>query len=127
MAMCHEPPSPPSFCHVRQVAHHEELFPPHTIVSRYLSVQLLPLSDATVLSFLSPLCVAVLGPVTISEWPPRLVWGLIPVCLVGVLLVAQPSFLFGAGAVALSTIGIICAMAQVRRVAGLRCSRVCAG
>lgn len=78
----------------------------------YASVQYLPISDATVLSFLSPVWVALTSPLLIKESPSRyggvvvprsqqqpspvcrMVWAVLPACIAGVILVSQPTFLF---------------------------------
>ncbi|KAH9849174.1 DUF6-domain-containing protein [Lenzites betulinus] len=61
----------------------------------YYSLQYLSLSDATVLTFLAPMCTAVTGAVLLHE---QLSWreavaGL--ASLLGVVLIARPNFLFG--------------------------------
>ncbi|DBA66693.1 TPA: hypothetical protein ACH3X2_002157 [Trebouxia sp. C0005] len=69
----------------------------------YCSVQLMPLSDSVVLQFLSPMMVALAAPLLLNEMPSRLIWMCVPLCVVGVLLVAQPTGLFGGSSA--STIG----------------------
>jgi len=59
----------------------------------FWAIQLLPIQDAMVLTFLAPLWVALLGPIFIKETPSRMVAIAIPLCLVGVALITQPSFL----------------------------------
>ncbi|KAF8736449.1 hypothetical protein AX14_000319 [Amanita brunnescens Koide BX004] len=61
----------------------------------YYSLQYLSLSDATVLTFLSPLCTAIAGAVFLKEQFRRtqVLAGI--VSLVGVVLIARPPFLFG--------------------------------
>lgn len=59
----------------------------------FFAVTMLPLNDAMVLTFLSPLVVALLSPVAINEHPPKAVYVAIPVCVAGVILITQPSFL----------------------------------
>ncbi|KAI0631699.1 DUF6-domain-containing protein [Trametes polyzona] len=61
----------------------------------YYSLQYLSLSDATVLTFLAPMCTAVTGAVLLHEplsWREALA-GL--ASLLGVVLIARPDFLFG--------------------------------
>lgn len=127
----------------------------------YTSVQLMPLSDAVVLQFLSPLMVALAAPLLLKELPSRcaavlcqitvhpvvmqmlhcpamivvimsflydhdtytskceltncrLIWVCVPMCLVGVLLTAQPSVLFGSrGSMSISQAGIAVGITQV--------------
>ena len=57
----------------------------------------MPMADVSVLSNLSPVYVALLSPLLLREAPSRGVLAAIPACLLGVLLVAQPTFLFGGG------------------------------
>ncbi|KAI3437637.1 hypothetical protein D9Q98_000089 [Chlorella vulgaris] len=79
----------------------------------YAAVQLLPLADVAVLTFLSPVFVTLLSPLVLGEgrggW---VVAAALPLCFVGVLLVAQPTFLFGEDTLALSTAGVAIAIAQ---------------
>ncbi|KAI0367898.1 hypothetical protein BV20DRAFT_999743 [Pilatotrama ljubarskyi] len=61
----------------------------------YYSLQYLSLSDATVLTFLAPMCTAITGAVLLHEpfsWREALA-GL--ASLVGVVLIARPNFIFG--------------------------------
>ena len=76
------------------------------VTSLYFSVTLLPLADAAVLAFLAPVLVAALSPLLLREPPSRGVAAALPLSLVGVLLVAQPTFLFGGAARALSAAGV---------------------
>ncbi|KAF8621952.1 hypothetical protein AX15_007383 [Amanita polypyramis BW_CC] len=63
----------------------------------YFSLQYLSLSDATVLTFLSPLCTAVAGALFLHE-SFRLTQALAGiVSLIGVTLIARPPFIFGNG------------------------------
>jgi drug/metabolite transporter (DMT)-like permease len=57
------------------------------------AIQMLPLADAMVLTFLAPLWVSLLGPVFIKETPSKLVLVAIPACVVGVAFITQPEFL----------------------------------
>lgn len=85
--------------------------------SLYLAVTLLPMADAMVLSFLAPLFVAALSPLALGERPSRGVLAALPLCLLGVLLVAQPGALFGAQAgdrTRISTGGVFVGVVQVR-------------
>ncbi|KAF8634724.1 hypothetical protein AX15_000740 [Amanita polypyramis BW_CC] len=67
------------------------------IFGLYFSLQYLSLSDAIVLTFLTPLCTAISGSVLLKEkFTAREALAGV-VSLVGVVLIAQPPFLFGAG------------------------------
>lgn len=77
-------------------------------------MQLLPVTDALVLGLLSPILVAAASPLVLGEPAGRGVALALPLCVVGVVLVAQPSFLFGGGgAGALSLVGVAVGIAQV--------------
>ena len=65
--------------------------------SLYWAVSLLPMADATVLSFLAPIFVAALSPLALREARPPSLAAALPCCLAGVLLVARPAALFGGG------------------------------
>ena len=78
----------------------------------YWAVQLLPLGDTAVLTFLMPLFVAVGAPVVLGERAGRGVLLALPLCVAGVVLVAQPTFLFGQGAEALSALGVAVGISQ---------------
>ena len=68
-----------------------------SITCFFLACQLLPLADATTFTFLAPLLVALFSPCVLQEHPGLAVAVVLPVCITGVLLIAQPSFLFGGG------------------------------
>ncbi|MEW5316775.1 MAG: hypothetical protein WDW38_008125 [Sanguina aurantia] len=61
-----------------------------SVSSIYWAVSLLPLSIQTLLSFLAPLFVALSAPVVLGEAPSPLALVAVPVCFLGVYLVAQP-------------------------------------
>ncbi|KZT03030.1 DUF6-domain-containing protein [Laetiporus sulphureus 93-53] len=61
----------------------------------YYSLQYLSLSDATVLQFLAPMCTAVAGAVVLKEDFKRSQAVASAFSLVGVVLIARPTFLFG--------------------------------
>ncbi|PRW32584.1 Solute carrier family 35 member G1 [Chlorella sorokiniana] len=82
-----------------------------SVSSLYLAVALLPLADASVLSFLSPIFVAMLSPVILKEKPSKGTLLGIPVAMVGVVLVARPSFIFRGGG-GISGIGVLVGIAQ---------------
>ena len=87
----------------------------------YYSLSLLPLSDANALSFLSPAFVAVLAPWILKEPTPEGVMWSLPLCMLGMLLVSQPAFIFGSAGrtSAPSTLGVVVGLLQV----GVRGSR----
>lgn len=89
----------------------------------YWSVQLLPLADAAVLNFLAPVFVAALAPLALHELPSRGVLLAIALAVLGVVLVAQPSFVLG-GREPLSTLGVAVGILQVSAVA-LRSICIC--
>ncbi len=76
----------------------------------YTSVTTIPLADATVLQYTNPVIAAVLSAIVLREWlGPREI-ACVVIGLVGTVLVARPSFLFGAselppGPVALALFG----------------------
>lgn len=63
----------------------------------YYSVIHLPLAEATVIQFTNPIWTAVLASLLLAEATGRREMALALLSLVGVVLVAQPAFLFGAG------------------------------
>ena len=66
----------------------------------------LPLADASVPSFVSPLVTTIGAAAVLRERVPAIVWAAFPVCGVGALLVIQPSFLFGSDARSLRAVGV---------------------
>lgn len=76
-------------------------------------MQYLPIADVAVLQFLAPVFVAAGAPLLLGELPPRGVWAALPTCLLGVVLVAQPTFLFG-GEEPVSGLGVAIGVLQVR-------------
>eukprot|EP00887_Chlorella_sp_A99_P005580 scaffold1.g5580.t1 len=64
----------------------------------YGAVALLPLADAAVLAFLAPIFVALVSPCALGEPLSCGVAGALPLAAAGVVLVAQPTVLFGAPA-----------------------------
>lgn len=77
----------------------------------YLALLLLPLTDVVVFGFLTPLFVALGSPLVVKEHPSRMVFTMTPVCIVGVVLSVQPTFIFG-GKQRLNTAGVIVAVFQ---------------
>lgn len=90
------------------------------ISSLYAAVQLLPLADAAVLGLLTPVFVAAGAPLALGERAGCGVALALPLSLAGVVMVARPEFIFGAGAQALSVLGVCCGIGQVRRRGGGR-------
>ncbi|EFN50789.1 hypothetical protein CHLNCDRAFT_142523 [Chlorella variabilis] len=82
-----------------------------SVSSLYLAVALLPLADASVLSFLSPIFVAALGPIILKERSSTGTLLGIPVAMVGVVLVAQPGIVFG-GEDHISKLGVAVGITQ---------------
>jgi drug/metabolite transporter (DMT)-like permease len=84
------------------------------IACYYWAVQLLPLADAAVFGFLSPLFVALAAPLILREggggWA---VVAALPLCLTGVILVARPTFIFGGGSESLNGLGVAIGIMQV--------------
>ncbi|KAL3152754.1 hypothetical protein ABBQ38_012341 [Trebouxia sp. C0009 RCD-2024] len=90
------------------------------VSSLYGALQYLPLSDALVLTFLSPLVVAALSPVFNKELPSLMVVGAMVISLGGVAMIAQPSFLFGGRGI--NKLGLGLAIMQAGFSA---CARIC--
>lgn len=65
-----------------------------SVTALFFATKKLPVADATVFSFLAPVMVAVLSPIFLQE-SSKGAWVAIAGCSFGVLLVAQPGFLFG--------------------------------
>jgi drug/metabolite transporter (DMT)-like permease len=93
----------------------------------YAAVTHLPLAEATVIQYLNPTFTALLAGVFLGESISRATFGATLLCLAGVVLVARPEAIFGAGsdsldpfwvAVAvLGAFGSACAYVVVRRLA----------
>lgn len=72
----------------------------------FYAVTVLPLAEATVIHFTNPIFVAMAAPLLLGERVgPREIGG-VALGLVGVVLVAQPAFLFGGAGVTLSPLGL---------------------
>ena len=95
----------------------------------YWAVQLLPMTDVAALSFLAPVLVAAAAPLVLGERAGRGVLLALPLCVAGVVLVAQPTMLFGQGAQALSMLGVAVGIAQASNRLGraLTSAAVCLG
>ncbi|KAF9446668.1 hypothetical protein P691DRAFT_732796 [Macrolepiota fuliginosa MF-IS2] len=72
----------------------------------YFSLQFLSLSDATVLTFLSPLCTAAAGALFLGEEVTRREAFAGLLSLFGVVLIAKPAFIFGASGTQVPDISI---------------------
>jgi EamA-like transporter family len=83
-----------------------------SITCFFLACQRLPLADATTLTFLAPLVAASLSPWVLAERPGVAAAVAIPACLAGVLLLTQPSFVFGGGGARLSGTGLAFGLMQ---------------
>ena len=83
-----------------------------TIYAFFCTASYLPLADAAVPTFVAPLVTVAGAAVALGERPPRTAWIAFPVCLIGALLVVQPTFAFGRGARHLPAIGVLSAAAQ---------------
>jgi drug/metabolite transporter (DMT)-like permease len=70
----------------------------------FFALGFLPVADATALSFLAPVFVALASPYLLGEQPVG-IWPALAACLLGVLLIVQPSFIFGHSR--LSGIGLV--------------------
>lgn len=90
------------------------------VSSLYWAVQLLPLADVAVLTFMAPVFVAAVAPLVLGERASRGVALAMPLCIGGVVLVAQPTFLFGSSAVAVSAVGVAVALMQASVLEGPR-------
>ena len=83
-----------------------------TIYAFFCTASYIPLADAAVPTFVAPLVTVAGAAVALGERPPRTAWIAFPVCLLGALLVVQPTFAFGRGARHLPAIGVLSAAAQ---------------
>jgi len=75
------------------------------------SVAVMPLADATVIQYLYPLFTAVLATVLLGEKPTLRIAAAAVASLIGITLVAKPSFLFGAVATAPKLLDVMIAVA----------------
>ena len=78
----------------------------------FCTAALLPLADAAVPSFVAPLVTAVVAAAVLRERPSEAVWIALPLCLLGAVLVVQPTALFGASGRRLPAVGVAAAAAQ---------------
>jgi drug/metabolite transporter (DMT)-like permease len=76
----------------------------------YFAITRLPLGDVTAIHFTSPVFVALLAAVLLRERTGKLVLAGMALSLLGVGLIARPSFLFGAGTSTLDPWGVAAAL-----------------
>jgi drug/metabolite transporter (DMT)-like permease len=76
----------------------------------FYAVTRLPLADVTVIHFTNPVFTAVLAAAFLGEPMGRRELVGLPLCLIGVAFVAQPSFLFGEGARSLDMVAVCVAL-----------------
>jgi drug/metabolite transporter (DMT)-like permease len=75
----------------------------------YYAVTQLPLGDVTTLQYTSPVWTALIAAYFLREHTGRIVWAGAALSMVGVLLVARPSFLFGGeGLPAVPVVAVLC-------------------
>jgi drug/metabolite transporter (DMT)-like permease len=75
----------------------------------YYAVTQLPLGDVTTLQYTSPVWTAIIAAYFLREHTGRIVWAGAALSMVGVLLVARPSFLFGGeGLPAVPVVAVLC-------------------
>jgi len=80
------------------------------LMAYYASVAQLPLADATIIQYTNPVMTAVFAAWALGERVERITWIGAAASLVGIALVARPSFLFGVGAVAIPPAAIALAL-----------------
>jgi drug/metabolite transporter (DMT)-like permease len=76
----------------------------------FYAVTRLPLADVTVIHFTNPVFTALFAAAFLGERLGKRELVGLPLCLAGVLFVAQPSFLFGEGARSLDTLAVAAAL-----------------
>src|SRR3546814_7961910 len=87
----------------------------------YVGVQLMPLADVTAVQFVSPVFVALLSPLMLSERTPVVAWVSTLVALTGVMLVLRPNLALGPAALlpVLAALGLALLVIFNRKMAGL--------
>jgi drug/metabolite transporter (DMT)-like permease len=73
---------------------------------------MLPLADATALTFLAPLIAALLSPFVLKERLSLATVFVIPLCIVGVTFITKPSFFFNGGGRGLPLAGVVIGLLQ---------------
>lgn len=77
----------------------------------YFALPRIPLGDATALFYMTPIWTALIASVILKERTARLVFLGMGLSLLGVAMIAKPSFLFGGGLDELDTIAVVAAVA----------------
>src|SRR3546814_11723506 len=87
----------------------------------YVGVQLMPLADVTAVQFASPVFVALLSPLMLSERTPVVAWVSTFVAMTGVMIVLTPTLTLGPATPPplLATLGIACGVLFNRKIDGL--------
>lgn len=80
----------------------------------------LPLGDAVTLFNLTPIFLALLGPVLLRERAGRRVWIAVPVCMAGLVLIVRPEIVVGAGALSGAVAAVCSALSSTFAYALLR-------
>jgi len=80
----------------------------------------LPLGDAVTLFNLTPIFLALLGPVLLRERAGRRVWIAVPLCMAGLVLIVRPEIVVGAGALAGAVAAVGAALSSTFAYALLR-------
>ncbi|UCC73712.1 MAG: DMT family transporter [Gemmatimonadota bacterium] len=84
----------------------------------YFALTRLPIAEATVLHFTSPLWTALLAALLLSEPVTRRILASIAVSFAGVLLITRPGFLFGSAAARIDLMGVGAALLGAMLAAG---------
>ena len=77
----------------------------------YFALPRIPLGDATAIFYMAPVWTALSAVVLLGERTGRVVVGGMAVSLLGVLLIARPSFVFGGGESRLNVLAVVAAVA----------------
>lgn len=88
------------------------------LAGSFYAITHMPLADAIVLFYCNPVIAVLLSFVFLGERMDRRAMLCIPLCLMGVVLVTKPPFLFGAGAVEISGLAYAVALLAAVSVAG---------
>ena len=76
----------------------------------YFALPRIPLGDATALFYMTPIWTALIASVVLKERTARLVFLGMGISLLGVVMIARPTFLFGSGISELDTIAVLAAV-----------------
>lgn len=77
----------------------------------YFALPRIPLGDATALFYMTPIWTALIASVVLKERTARLVFLGMGISLLGVVLIAKPTVLFGSGVSELDTIAVVATVA----------------